>query len=350
MVSERGKLAENIKEVLDVDHIKQQIDNNAFDIVRCLGYITAKMLQLCAPIRDSAIRSIAQSADLADAFERVLSILEDMKMDLANYRLQSLRPVLQKQAVEYERTKFDNALAVGDVTLDRTDVWLRAAVQSRESVNASRNPENIQSLDHRISYEDAYNDALLNLVFSTTAISRATLVETLLLDAERLFGFQNEAQAIAIVASLVMLSKNIVRELRDNRSAISKLKETLFILLKDKDTTIDNLSVQVIATLNASLGSTQNLTPEQETLIRTMVEKTLAYRDPVFSLVSRRIQAAIRYQLEKGQFRRESLASAGLDSVGTELETLSRKICLLAKHNKDVYAKHYDELLAKIVQ
>src|SRR5688572_18489344 len=102
MVSDKGKIAENIKEVLDVDLIKQQIDNKAFDIVQCMGYISQKMLQLCAPIRDPAIRSIAQSTDVAEAFERILAILEDMKLDLANYRLQALRPVLQRQAVDYE--------------------------------------------------------------------------------------------------------------------------------------------------------------------------------------------------------------------------------------------------------
>ncbi|TPX57192.1 hypothetical protein SpCBS45565_g08253 [Spizellomyces sp. 'palustris'] len=354
MVSENGKFAENIKEVLDVEHIRQQLDNNAFDLLRCLSYITEKMLQLCAPIRDAAIRSIALSSDIATAFEHILEILEDMKLDLANYRLQALRPILQQQAVEYERTKFDEALIAGAVTLERTAAWVATAVSSLQSVTAARNPENIQSPENRIGYEDAYNEALLNLIFSNTAISSSTLPETLLLDANRLFGFQNEGQAITIVAALVMLSKNAIKELRDNRPAVQKLKQTLFILLRDKGTTIDNLSLQVISTINDSLsrpsGPSTRLSVEQESLIRSMVEKTLSYRDPVFSLLSRRIQISIRHQLEKGVFKRESLASHGLDIVQSELESLSRRVCLLAKHNKEVYAKHYDTFLEKVVQ
>ncbi|KND03158.1 uncharacterized protein SPPG_09000 [Spizellomyces punctatus DAOM BR117] len=354
MVSENGKFAENIKEVLDVEHIKQQLDNNAFDFLRCLSYITEKMLQLCAPIRDAAIRSIALSSDIVTAFEHILDILEDMKLDLANYRLQALRPILQQQAVEYERTKFDEALIAGAVTLERTAAWLATAVNSLQSVTAARNPENIQTPENRIGYEDAYNEALLNLIFSNTAISLSTLPETLLLDADRLFGFQNEGQAITIVAALVMLSKNAIKELRDNRPAVQKLKQTLFILLRDKGTTIDNLSLQVISTINDSLsrpsGPPTRLSVEQESLIRSMVEKTLSYRDPVFSLLSRRIQFAIRHQLEKGVFKRESLASHGLDIVQSELESLSRRVCLLAKHNKEVYAKNYDSFLEKVVQ
>ncbi|KAI8824961.1 T-complex 11 [Fimicolochytrium jonesii] len=350
MVSDKGKFADNIKDVLDVEHVKQQIERNTFDVMNCLQYITQKMSQLCAPVRDAAIRNVAQSAHLAEAFERVLTILDDMKLDLANYRLQALRPVLQTQAVEYERTKFDEALDAKIVSLDRTRAWLSAAVNSVASTVAARNPESIQSVENRVKYENVYNEALLNIVFANTAIAPDTLAETMMLDAERLYGFQNEGQAITIVAALIMLSKNALRELRDQRATVQKLKEVLFILLKDKATTLDNLSLQVIATLNSSRPDSAPLSAEQETVIKNMVEKTLSYKDPVFSLISRRVQAAIRYQLEKGTFKRESLASAGLDIVQTELEALSLRIALLAKHNKEVYARHYDTILSEMVQ
>ncbi|KAI9092367.1 T-complex 11 [Phlyctochytrium arcticum] len=354
MMSGKSKHAENIKEVLDVALIRQQIDNKTFDILGCLSYITQKMLQLCAPIRDAAIRAIVSSADLGTAFEKILDILEDMKLDLANYRLQALRPVLQQQAVEYEQTKFNEALASGVVSLVKTKAWLEAAVASLKAINAARNPENIQLPQNRVGYEEAYNEALLGLIFSNTPVSPADMAETMLLDADRLFGFQNEAQATTIVAALVMLSKNAVRELREHRPGLTKLKETLFILLQDKGTNVDNLALHIIQTINESLarpGQTQpKISSEQETLIRNMVEKTLSYKDPVFSLLNRRIQTAIKYQLEKGQFKSESLASHGLDCVEKELQELSVRICRLAKHNKEVYAKHYDDILSKTVQ
>ncbi|KAI8999453.1 T-complex 11 [Gaertneriomyces semiglobifer] len=354
MVAEHGKVAENIKESLDLELIKQQIDNNVFDITKCITYVTQKMLQLCAPVRDPHIRAIAQSPDYATAFERVLEVLEEMKIDLANYRLQSLRPVLQQQAVEYEKTKFNEALSSGEESLMKTEAWLSSAVQALANVSASRNPERIESPDHRVAYENAYNEALLSLVFSNMPVSLNSLPETLKMDAERLFGFQNEAQAIAIVAALVMLSRNTVPDLRDDSAALISLKDALLVLLRDEGTTVDNLSMQVISTLNQFLerkpgNGVKKLSVDQEGLLRSMVEKTLSYRDPVFSLISRRVQTCIRQQLEKGQFRRDSLPSQGLDVIQKELESLSLKICLLAKHNKQVYAEHYDRILAKLV-
>ncbi|KAJ3179608.1 hypothetical protein HDU87_002814 [Geranomyces variabilis] len=350
MVSEKGKFADDIKEVLELSHIRQQLESNAFDTIKCLGYVTSKMLQLCAPIRDQAIRNIAQSTDLADAFQRILAILDDMKLDLANYRLQALRPHLQQQAVEYETAKFDEALAAGRVTLTNTKAWLTSTVSSLASTVAARNPEGVNPAENRVRFENAYNEALLGLIQAPTPIDPNTIAETLRLDAHRLHAMQNEAQAITIVAALVMLSKNAVRELRDDAPACTRLKDTLFILLKDKDTNVANLSTQIVASLNAHKPPAARLTPEQETVIANMVEKTLSFKDPVFNLLSRRIAAAVRGHIEKGVFKRESLQSAGLDSVQAELEKLSFSIARLAKHNKEVYAKHYDAILGAVLQ
>ncbi|KAJ3158438.1 hypothetical protein HDU86_002907 [Geranomyces michiganensis] len=350
MVSEKGKFADDIKEVLEPSHIRQQVENNAFDTIKCLGYVTSKMLQLCAPIRDAAIRNIAQSTDLADAFQRILAILDDMKLDLANYRLQALRPHLQQQAVEYETAKFDEALAAGRVTLAKTTAWLNSTVNSLASTVAARNPEGVNPAENRVRFENAYNEALIALIQAPTPVNADTIAETLLLDAHRLHAMQNEAQAITIVAALVMLSKNAVRELRDDAAACTRLKDTLFILLKDKDTNIANLATQIVSTLNAHKPPAARLTAEQETVIANMVEKTLSFKDPVFNLLSRRIAAAVRGHIEKGIFKRESLQSAGLDSVQAELEKLSFSIARLAKHNKEVYAKHYDAILGAALQ
>ncbi|RKO91645.1 T-complex 11 [Blyttiomyces helicus] len=344
MVSEKGKIARDIAEVLDVEHIEQQLQRNAFDTIRCVSYIVRQMLSLCAPIRDAAIRSIETLPDLASAFERILDILDDMKMDLANYRLQALRPHLKQQAVDYEKGKFEDALTRGIISLDRTTTWLGASVTSLKAVAAARNPENIDLAENRVKFEDAYNEALLSTIFSTTPVSIDSLPETLIMDAQRIHGFQNEAQAVTIVAALIMLSKNSIPSIRSDRAALVKLKETFYVLLRSEGTTVANLAAHIIAIVPAAA-----LTPEKETMIRTMVDKTLSARDAIFSLLSRRVQAAIRGQLEKGHFKREALVSHGLDLVQVELEKLSRSIALLAKHNKMVHAAHYDGILRQII-
>ncbi|KAJ3085810.1 hypothetical protein HK102_013808 [Quaeritorhiza haematococci] len=367
MVSDTGKIAEEINESLDIDLIRQQAQHNLFDLQKYVKYITNKMSQLCAPIRDQSIREVGRllSTDPIGALERIFDLLEDMKLDLVNYKLRSLRPIVKQQAVEYEQAKFEKAVAAGEVSLDRTKQWLGTTVRSLQDTAAARDPENINHPASRIRFEDAYNEALLSLIFSNQKITREEVPETLLLDAERMFGFQNEAQALTIISALIMLSKNAVAELRNDRAALLKLKDTLFILLKDGDTTIDHLSAQIVATINAFLANkpaiasassapakptpTKELSEEQIQLIKTMVNKTLSFKDPVYSLLSRRIVAVVKSQLVNGSFRREGLVSAGLDVVAQELEAFSRKILFLASHNKEVYAKFYDDILKAMI-
>jgi hypothetical protein len=100
MVFSKGKIHAEINESLDIELVKQQIEHGVFNTQQCAAYVISKMTQLCAPVRDQSIRDIALLTDLASQFQKCLEILESMNLDLANYRLQSLAPVLKEQAVE----------------------------------------------------------------------------------------------------------------------------------------------------------------------------------------------------------------------------------------------------------
>lgn len=357
MLSETGKMALEINEVLDIELIEQQIKHKAFDGEKCIAYITSKMAQLCAPVRDESIRNIANLyPDLASMFEASLTILEGMKIDLLNYKLKQLRPALEATAVQYEQEKFQQALDSKLITLENTTEWLSTSVKKLEKVAAARNPENIPSIENKVGFEDAYHEGLMNLLFSNKAISRETIPETLLLDAERIFKFQNDIQMVTIVSALIMLAKNAVVELRRDKAAVLALRDTLFVLLKGEAVNMSNLTVEILKAISSSLQTSSSgkgaLTPENEALIKNMIEKTLSTKDTLYSLISRRIQGCVLGQLKTGFFKSitgTSLASAGLDIIETELKDLSRKIALLAAHNKKVHTKWYDDILKALL-
>jgi hypothetical protein len=351
MLPDKSQFGLEIAEVLDMELIEQQLNNNSFDILKCLTYVTSKMLQLCAPIRDAAIKDIQTETDLTRAFERILKMLEEMKFDLMNFQLQSVKPTLIQQAVEYEKSKFDEALAQKQISLDKTKAWLKKSVSELQNISAARNPDKVEHPDLKVKYESAYHDALLSLVFSTTPLDSDQFAETLMMDLERIMSMQNETQALAIVSALLMLSKNIVPELRLSEELLVELKNKLLVLLEASDTSVEHLSmlIQTIAEKQLINKKKGVLSEEQKTLITSMVDKTLHFNDPVYSLISRRMQANIKHQLEKGLFKKESLSSHGLDLVATELESLSKRIYVLADHNKKVYAHHYDVILSELI-
>lgn len=46
-----------------------------------------------------------------------MELLELMKLDMANFTIQQMRPAIQQQSVDYERKKFDEFLASQASTL-----------------------------------------------------------------------------------------------------------------------------------------------------------------------------------------------------------------------------------------
>eukprot|EP00158_Paraphelidium_tribonemae_P007396 Partr_v1_DN28232_c0_g1_i1_m76360 putative t-complex 11 len=217
MLPANAKMRQEIDDGLDVDLINQQILHSTFNFQPYLEFIVERMLQLCAPIRDREIRAISSLENLVDQVKAIMKSLDDMKLDLANFRLRALRPHLMGQAVEYERSKFKQALEQNIIGLDKTSAWLGNAAAKLINEAAARNPENVDHPSNRVRFDIIYFDALTSLLFSPDDHKPNDLAETLVLDRERIFGFQNEIQALTIVAALTMLTRNFVPEMRDNK-------------------------------------------------------------------------------------------------------------------------------------
>ncbi|KAJ3341808.1 hypothetical protein HDU83_006420 [Entophlyctis luteolus] len=379
MVSAKGKFAVEIEEALDLEFIKQQIKNKSLNLVGLLQFILSKMALLCAPQRDNSIKAIVSELaavtgpeGLASVFDGILTVLDDMKLDLANYKLQSLRPHLKTQAVEYEKAKFkeyfESAKVLGPSTaaavLPRTKAWLEQTVNLKAQTARDRNPENVDLPENKIRYADILHDALLSLVFSPIAVSPETIAETLIMDCERVFKFQNEGQLIVIVASLLMLVQNIVVESRGNKAFLGALKERLLALLKAPEgLTVESLGLEIISKCDElvlekrrsqmnlagkSSDFIEGLDDAKKDMVRNMVDKTLSTKDPVFGLLKRRVQASIKSHVLSGLFKREGLEKAGLNVVSTELEGFSTRVAIWVRFNMEVYAEWYDEILHEL--
>ncbi|CAG8457132.1 13622_t:CDS:2 [Cetraspora pellucida] len=350
LVPPTSSLHSSINEVLDIDLITQQTKAGVYNIHNCIVFITNTMLQICAPIRDEEIQGLKDLNDLAEIFQKLLNILDQMRLDLANYLVKAFRPYLKEHAIEYERRKFELALQSKRITLDLTKSWIKQTVDSLLRTRAERNPENIHLPQHRhnygIKFNQVFNESFVSSIFQPSIIDKSNCPETLLLDIERLWNYQNEGQAITIVAALLMLTKNVAGAKVNNApDDLTTLKDTLFVLLMDGDTTIDNLTAEILACFPSTLSS------ETQTLIKSMVSKTLSQSDKVFSLLSRRIQNIMKQHLQTGQFpKKETLTQHGVIAVAKELEQLSRKICILGRYNREVYAYWYDTIIREQLQ
>ncbi|KAG9305080.1 hypothetical protein G9A89_007720 [Geosiphon pyriformis] len=362
LVPPSSALYTSINEILDIPLIKQQAKAGVYNISNCIAFITKTMLQICAPVRDEQIQSLKDITDLAEIFHQLLGILDLMRLDLSNYRVKALRPYIKEQAVDYERRKFEQSLRANHNSLSLTKAWLKPTIESLLRIAAERNPENIHLPQHQhnhgIKFDQAYNEALVSYIFQPSIIDKSNCPEPFVLDLARLFNFQNEGQTITIVAALLMLTKNVVigSDAMKSKSVfaesitsnsddnLNSLKKTLLVLLTDGDTKLENLTAEILAHLPPTLSA------QNQSLIKSMVSKTLSQSDKVFSLLSRRIQTIVKQHLQTGQFpKQETLAQYGVLPVSKELEQLSTKICILGRYNREVYAQWYDLVIWEIL-
>jgi hypothetical protein len=367
MVSEEGSVYKKINESLDFDFLEHEMKNKVFDLNNTLNYIGLKMLELCAPMRDSSIRSLAAENDVAITMIRFLDILEEMKLDLANFRLQSVRPHLIQQAVEFETAKFDKAYEAKSVSLEKTKSWLAEAVHVLQKQACERNPEGIEHPDLKIKFEDALNHAYMSLIFSKQPLDANKIAETLVMDSKRIFDLQNQAQAVSIVAALVLLSMNLYPFLKHEEADVKNLKTRLFQLLTLEDTNLDTLTNAIFQAakdvderkrqLKVNLSQFTNIEVvegeskiEDFEMVRSMVERTVSHKDQLFSLITRRLSSVIKVHLDRGTLKKETFKRQALDTVSAEIEDLSNKIVALAKHNKQVYHRYYNEILDELIE
>ncbi|ORY07085.1 T-complex 11 [Basidiobolus meristosporus CBS 931.73] len=343
LVSRWSPMYELLTDVIDIELISQQLKSGTYDIPKLMKFITESMLDICAPVRDQAIRNIQKMTDLASVFQCLVEILQDMKLDLANYQVNMLHPLIQEYGIAYEKEKFNLALSNRTITLERTTKWLCECAYDLRSPTHGGQVSNIR-------FDIVYYKAILSTIFSMTVIHHENCPETLTLDVERLYEYQNESQAITIVAALLMLSKNIVPEFRKNPVEVEKLRDRLFVLLKDPGTILENLTVQLIDSLS-QVSSSKNLTRENQELIRSMVDKTLSSKDPVYMLLSRRISKILLQHLSTGHFPLSGeLVGHGIEDVSSQLQVLSRKLVILANHNREVYAAHYNKIIHECIR
>ncbi|KAG0183078.1 hypothetical protein DFQ29_000081 [Apophysomyces sp. BC1021] len=316
LVRPESVLYQSISEVIDIPLIEQQTKTHTFELDKVIQYVLDVMRQICAPIRG------------------ILETLEEMSFDLINFRLRALRPHLIPIAVEYEQTKFAEALRQGNVGLAKTRSWLQSATHRLHEVAMQRNPEGVQPAKNRPTPDVILDDAFVSILTSAELCTRTTCPETILLDVDRLAAYQNEAQATTMVAALVMLAKNF-----GSSENLEALAEKLFVMLQDHSTDIDHLATEIERNISTS--------PERRPMIRSMVDKTLSHSDTVYTLLARRVGSVIRSQLQTGQFAsREILTSYGLDNVRKTLKELCGRMMVLVRYHRQVYAPWYDEIIS----
>lgn len=346
MVKTNGPSWNNIASHLDIDLLKQQLNAGTFDESAPIEYIVSTMSELCAPVRDEEIKKLKELStreETGTKIKMILEYLEIMQLDLINYHVELIIPVIKEHAINYESSTFSAALA--KESLQNTEKWLQQSAIKLKNIADKRNPEKIDIPENKVLYASIYYDALVGLIFAREPHQMENFPETLRLDFYRIRNFQNQVQLIACLASLDLLVKNMVPKLRDDKAALSSLASSMKILLTDPDSNLDNIRLELLNFIKNYLGnnSLPNLSDEKEKILGNMIVKTISHKDKFFRLMFRRIENVIKTYLKTRKFQPET--KIPVPHLEQQLHELVFSIDKLSAHNRKVHSEIYDNII-----
>lgn len=350
-----GRLRSHIEEVLDLPLIQQQAENGALDIRQLSQFIVGMMGSLCAPCRDDDIKKIKEITDIVPLLKSIFSVLDLMKMDMANFAVSSLRPHLMQQSVEYERTKFQELLEKQPNALDYTEKWLEETIKSMreseaDSSSALSKPPSLLPMH-------VHNQAYLRLL--RWDHSAEPFPETLLMDQVRFQEMQQEAERLVLLSSVLLIVYTTMGEAISGLPGLmDKLKNTVNILLADMHTpffstqeALETIGEKLCVELSDCL-SQHGYSPfsaNRKGILKGQILATIEPDNTVRKLMDSRVHNYLLASLESSLLKTPPPLPGGLAPVSRELKELTVRFCRLVNFNKLVFSPFYQKIFQKIL-
>lgn len=363
------KLKVEIEENIDLNLIEQQCEKNCFDFLPVAKYILDVLSKLCAPVRDDTIKMLKEEADLISLFRGTFELIDAMKIDMANFTLVSMRPVIEKHSAEYERKKFDEFLAINPNALENTEIWLENAgkkfEQSHQCSSAKAQCSNIGNEEEEkmskteISDEKIISEALWSLINSENNI--ILLPETFLVDESRLNTLRDICGQIVLISSIIATTVNFGgANFSDANLFKMKLKDTLKVLFEDCKVSECSERLKVAAekvcqecekyARETDLGLKKEIGFAKDwDSLKIQLKNLTEMNNPVRKVMSDRIKFFVLSWATIGNRPKSPVKiPAGLNIVEKELACLTGAFMKLVTHNVAVFGDHYRRILKKI--
>ncbi|XP_067863456.1 T-complex protein 11-like protein 1 [Heptranchias perlo] len=348
------RLRTQISEVLDMELIQQQAKHNALDIQRLAGFIISMMANLCAPVRDEEIKKLKGLTETVSLFREIFCVLDLMKIDMVNFTIQTLKPHLQQQSIQYERSKFQEFLNKQPNALEHTTAWLKAAAKkTANSVSPSQG-----NRPAVVSPTVVLNQGYMNLL--KWDHDGDTYPETVLMDRSRLQQLQQRLDQLTLVASVLLVTSNAVgAAIFGLPGFVDKLKQVTCVLLDGLNCKMFRLeeallavSDQVHREVSRSLPEHGYipLTSEQEATLKGQI-RSITQRDNVIrNLIGERIHSYLKGFLSSLSPQNCLHAlPGGLAPIQAELKEIGSTFSRILHHNRMVFGPYYSGILGKLL-
>ncbi|CAH2326089.1 T-complex 11 1 [Pelobates cultripes] len=314
---------------------------------------------LCAPARDEEVRKLKDIKDAIPLFRAIFSVLDLMKLDMANFAISSIRPHLMQQSVDYEQKKFQEFFDKNTSSLEFVSQWLQEAADDLMALHAVETT-NIaaEATTGSISLVSVLNHAYMKLLAWNHL--QKPFPETLLMDQSRFQEMQQELVQLTRQATLLLIIHNSAGPaLFGLPGFIERMKSIIRVLLEGVDApsintkeAVATLSEKICAEVNSTLiqhGFTPFSSDNLESF-KGQIQTALSPSNQIYQLIESRIQNFLLSYLSASNQKSLPLTPGGLGTIQQEIEKIAVKFARLVNYNKTVFSPYYDSLLSKILK
>uniref|UniRef100_A0A8C5D6L9 T-complex 11, testis-specific-like 1 n=1 Tax=Gouania willdenowi TaxID=441366 RepID=A0A8C5D6L9_GOUWI len=348
-----GPLHSRIDEVLDLPLIQQQAENGALDIGGLSQFVVEMMGSLCAPCRDKDIKKLKEITDIVPLFKDIFSVLDLMKVDMANFALSSIKPHLLQQSVEYERNKFQEFLEKQPNALDYTEKWLE---DTRKYLRKEDSGGCAAASSDSLLHLNVHNHAYLHLLRWDHVSD--PFPETVLMDQVRFQEMQQDIEKLVMLSSVLLISYTTTGEAISGLPGLMEtLKNTVGVLLADMHApTFSTQEALLIIGEKLCVELSQRLSQhghaplsvDQTSSLKGRISAISQPDNTVRKLMDSRIQSYLLASLESSQHKTPPPLPGGLAPLSRELKELAVRFCRLVNFNKLVFSPFYQKIFQKL--
>ncbi|XP_054974488.1 T-complex protein 11-like protein 2 [Sorex araneus] len=355
-----GRLRTQISEVLDTDLIRQQAEHSTVDIQGLANYIISTMGKLCAPTRDNDIKELKVTGNIVEVLRQIFHVLDLMRMDMVNFAIRSIRPILQHQLVDYERNKFQEILEETPGALKQTTEWIKESLEeelgSLSETTGTPGAEGTSKAS--LSPTLVLNKSYLKLL--QWDYQKKVFPETLITDEGRLQELAEKLNQLKMIACLALIIKNMVGAVIEGQPELAnRLKRISAVLLEgmSKKTfnlkeVLNSIGVQTCAEVNKTLTERglPTLNAEIQANLVGQFSSIEEEGNPIRTLIDKRVQLYMKDLLCLPS-PQKSLppVPGGLAIIQQELEGLGSQYANIVNLNKQVYGPFYANILRKLL-
>ncbi|XP_064629050.1 T-complex protein 11-like protein 1 [Lineus longissimus] len=360
LLPQHQRLKVHIEEVLDLDLIKQKAENEAMDIMYYADFIISIMARLCAPVRDDQIAKLREVKEVVPLFKEVFAVLDLMKMDMANFTIQQIRPYLQQQSADYERKKFQDFIAaqeeIGLDGLEMTKKWLERNFTKLQSESSSQSQgASASSTQNLLTPASILNTAYIELLNWDENLQ--LYPETLVMDYTRFSDLRDKKKNLSLISSLLLLTYTTAGQAIAGINGFKeKLKKEIAILLdgvpeSEIKSKIAHVADHVIRQVDECLvkHAFPALDQNQQSSIRGQFVEVVNSQHPVHTIITARVHKFIKELMVTG-CKSPMKLPPGLSAVETELSQVTGQFLRLVSHNRSVFGLYYADIISTMLR